>query len=115
MEIMDGNSTYWPISIVATILVWFGYVPEFYRLYRERTASNAGIYMWLLWTSSSTLSTLYACLSGASVLIIVNIGTILFLTVASALGNACIACGRAAPVIPLRFPVGDPSMTCSFP
>lgn len=86
---MEDASKYWPISIVATILVWLGYAPEFLRLYRDRKSSGIGIYMWILWTASSALSTLYAFLVSSSVLVVINIGTVCFLTIVSAVGNAC--------------------------
>ena len=72
------------------------------RLYLERSASGTGIFMWLIWIGSSSRSTLYAALSGASVLIVVNCATILCLTVLSALGNAFFSRrlpSRTAPTI----------------
>jgi len=85
---MDDASKYWPISVAATALMFIGYFPEFVRLCVTKTSSGIGIFMWLIWIGSSTLSTLYAALSGASVLIVVNCSTILSLTILSALGNA---------------------------
>jgi uncharacterized protein with PQ loop repeat len=79
----------WVLSLVATILVWLGYVPEFLRLYREKQASNIGISMWLIWTSSSGLSTVYAFLSGATTMVVINVGAIFVLTVLAAFGNLC--------------------------
>jgi pheromone shutdown protein TraB len=85
---MDDASKYWPFSVSATVLMIVGYFPEFVRLYLERSASGTGIFMWLIWIGSASMSTLYAALSGASILIVVNCATILSLTVLSASGNA---------------------------
>jgi hypothetical protein len=97
---MESGSQYWPISAVATTLVCIGYVPEFIRLYVERTSSGTGIYMWLLWIGSAMLSTLYALLSGASVLIIVNSTTLTVLTFGAALGNTYFCLFRPVPAHP---------------
>jgi len=79
----------WILSLVATVLVWLGYAPEFLRLYREKRASNIGTSMWLIWTSSSGLSTAYALLSGATTMMVINVGTVFTLTVLAASGNLC--------------------------
>ena len=79
----------WILSLAATLLVWLGYVPEFLRLYREKQASNIGISMWFIWTSSSGLSTVYAFLSGATTMVVINVGAVFVLTVLAACGNFC--------------------------
>lgn len=85
---MPAEAPYlWVLSLVATVLVWLGYAPEFLRLYRERQASDVGLSMWFIWTSSSGLSTVYAFLSGATAMVVLNVGAIFGLTVLTALCN----------------------------
>ena len=75
------------ISVVASVLVCVGYAPEFARLYKERSSSPTGLPMWLIWTSSSLLSSIYSVLSGAPPFVISNICLIFTLTLLSTLGN----------------------------
>jgi len=75
------------ISVVASVLVCVGYAPEFARLYKERTSSPASLPMWLIWTSSSLLSSVYSILSGAPPFVISNICLVFALTLFSMLGN----------------------------
>jgi len=103
---MEDASKYWPVSVAATTLMIVGYFPEFVRLYLERSASGTGIFMWLIWIGSASMSTLYAALSGASVLIVVNCATILCLTVLSALGNAYFSRGPPSRTTPSSEPLG---------
>jgi len=78
-----------PMSIVATALIWIGFVPEFRRMCRERKAS--GTSMWFLWVVSAGLSTFYACVCEAPPLIIANISVILAFNLVAAVGNLCFA------------------------
>jgi len=88
---MEDVSKYWPISAAATAMVFLGYAIEFVRLCAERTSSGVGLFMWIIWTSSAALSVLYAWLSGASPLIVINSCAILFLTLFTALANKYVA------------------------
>lgn len=92
---LDGASKYWPVSVTATVLVWLGYLPEFWRLWRERRSSEVGVWMWVIWIVSSGLSVVYASLSGAAPLVILNLAVVWALTVLAAVGNLCVRVASA--------------------
>ena len=51
------------ISIIASILIILGYLPEFYILYKLKKAKLENIYIWIIWTSGSFLALLYGILN----------------------------------------------------
>ena len=51
------------ISIVASILIILGYLPEFYALYKLKEAKIENAYIWIIWTSGSLLALLYGILN----------------------------------------------------
>ena len=89
MEIF--SSPYWPVSVAASVFAWLGYAPELWRLWSERSSCGTGIAMWFIWIASSALSTAYALLSGAQMLVVVNVGFVCFLTVLVAALNCCLS------------------------
>lgn len=99
MDPSDVTSEYWPISVSATILAWLGYLPEFCRLWRERSTSQVGVWMWVVWIASSGLSTAYACAVHAAPLVVLNLATVCFLIFVTAAGNFWVGayCSCAAP------------------
>ena len=80
------------ISFAASVLVCIGYAPEFVRLWRQRSGSVASLPMWLIWTSSALLSTIYSAISLSPFFVIANISLVFFLTFAAALGNLFFVC-----------------------
>ena len=81
------KSHLWPLSTTATALVWLGYVPEMRRLCVQRSASGTSVLMWFIWIASSLCATIYAVVSEAQALIVLNSGTICALTCVVAFGN----------------------------
>jgi uncharacterized protein with PQ loop repeat len=54
---------YEAISIVASILIILGYLPEFYTLYKIKKVEMENAYIWIIWTIGSFLALLYGILN----------------------------------------------------
>jgi uncharacterized protein with PQ loop repeat len=51
------------ISIIASVLIILGYLPEFYELYKTKEAKIGNAYIWIIWTTGSLLALLYGTLN----------------------------------------------------
>lgn len=54
---------YEAISIVASILIILGYLPEFYTMYKIKKVEMENAYIWIIWTIGSFLALLYGILN----------------------------------------------------
>ena len=51
------------LSIIASILVVIGYIPEIYSIYRSKKADIENIYIWLIWSCASIFSISFCILN----------------------------------------------------
>jgi uncharacterized protein with PQ loop repeat len=51
------------LSILSSILVAIGYLPEYYILIKNKKVKFENIYIWLIWTCGSMLSVIYGILN----------------------------------------------------
>jgi len=71
---------YEAISIIASVLIMLGYLPEFYALYKAKEAKIENAYIWIIWTSGSLLALLYGILNEQYYLIATQITVFLMNT-----------------------------------
>jgi len=71
---------YEELSIIGSVLIILGYLPEFYALYKVKEAKIENAYIWIIWTSGSLLALLYGILNEQYYLIATQITVFLMNT-----------------------------------
>jgi len=61
------------LSIMASVLVVIGYLPEFYSIIKNKSKDVGNIYIWIIWTTSSSLSVIYCILIEEYYVMVTNI------------------------------------------
>jgi uncharacterized protein with PQ loop repeat len=54
---------YYFLSIIASILVVLGYLPEFYDICKTKTATIENMYIWFIWSAANIFSIVYCILN----------------------------------------------------
>ena len=53
---------YFFLSIISSIFVILGYIPEFYTIITYKKKDVGNVYIWLIWTTGNTFSITYCIL-----------------------------------------------------
>lgn len=53
---------YFFLSIIASVFVILGYIPEFYTIITCKKKDVGNVYIWLIWTTGNTFSIAYCVL-----------------------------------------------------
>lgn len=91
---------YEAISIVASILIILGYLPEFYTLYKIKKVEMENAYIWIIWTIGSFLALLYGILNEQYYLIATQITVFLMNIITLLCKIYCMCCYKLFNEIP---------------
>lgn len=61
------------LSIMASVLVVIGYLPEFYTIIVYKNKEVGNMYIWIIWTTSSSLSVIYCALIKEYYVMVTNV------------------------------------------
>ena len=91
---------YEAISIIASVLIIIGYLPEFYTLYKIKNVEIENAYIWIIWTIGSFLALLYGILNEQYYLIATQITVFLMNIITLLCKIYCMYCYKLFNEIP---------------